>query len=103
LPGTSARFEVRDWKKSGRLPGWLVQPEGKLSAVKLGFLPGKLARGAVAFSARWSHFKTFAPAGQAGEGTEQKKLASCVKKIRISTKFLTPQAKARRIVATSQL
>jgi len=32
------------------LPGWHAQPEGKGLLVKPGFLPGKLDRGAMAFT-----------------------------------------------------
>jgi len=32
------------------LPGWLAQPEGEVLVMKLGFLPGKLDRGAIAFT-----------------------------------------------------
>ncbi len=40
---------VQDAMTTG-LPGWLAQPEGEVLLVKLGFLPGKLDRGAMAIT-----------------------------------------------------
>jgi len=40
---------VQDAMATG-LPGWLAQPEGEVLLVRLGFLPGKLDRGAMAWT-----------------------------------------------------
>jgi hypothetical protein len=55
-----------------RLPGWLVQPEGK--SLKLGFLPVEPARG-VRLRGLLSNLKTVAHVGQAGMG--RSRLAPC--------------------------
>jgi len=50
LPGTSERFSIRAVNKLGFAPVGLPDRNGRISPVKLGYLPGKLVRGAV----RWT-------------------------------------------------